>query len=111
MPSGRFYIAKNPAESWIYISGKRLAEYEIEDNGIGREEAKRRRSKTATRQKSHGMEITNQRLEIVNKLYDVHASVTIKDLVNADGEAEGTAVLLNIKYKTSSLTWNSNQPT
>jgi sensor histidine kinase YesM len=84
---------------------------EIEDNGIGREEAKRRRSKTATKQKSHGMEITTQRLEIVNKLYDVKASVSIKDLVNADGEAEGTAVLLNIKYKTSSLTWNSNQPT
>jgi hypothetical protein len=57
------------------------------------------------------MEITNQRLEIVNKLYDVHASVTIKDLVNAEGQGEGTAVLLSIKYKTSSLTWNSNQPT
>jgi LytS/YehU family sensor histidine kinase len=72
---------------------------EIEDNGIGREEAKKRRSKTATRQKSYGMEITNQRLEIVNKLYDVHASVKIKDLVNANGESEGTAVLLSILYK------------
>jgi len=84
---------------------------EIEDNGIGRDEARKRRSKTATKQKSYGMEITTQRLEIVNKLYDVYATVTIKDLVKADGEAEGTAVLLNIKYKTSSLTWNSNQPT
>ena len=45
------------------------------------------------------MENTNQRLEIVKKLYDVQASVAIKDLVNANGEAEGTAVLLSILYK------------
>ena len=72
---------------------------EIEDNGIGREEAKRKKSKTATRQKSYGMEITTQRLEIVNKLYDVHATVAIKDLVNADGKPGGTVVLLNIMYR------------
>jgi ligand-binding sensor domain-containing protein len=72
---------------------------EIEDNGIGREEAKRKKSKTATRQKSYGMEITTQRLEIVNRLYDVHATVAIKDLVNTDGKPEGTVILLNIMYK------------
>jgi len=38
---------------------------------IYRDEARKRRSKTATKQKSYGMEITTQRLEIVNKLYDV----------------------------------------
>jgi sensor histidine kinase YesM len=74
---------------------------EIEDNGIGREEAKKRKSKTATKQKSHGMEITSQRLEIVNKLYGVHASVAIKDVVNGMGESEGTVVLLHMLYKTS----------
>jgi len=74
---------------------------EIEDNGIGRDEAKKRKSKTAIKQKSHGMEITSQRLEIVNKLYDVHAAVAIKDVMNGNGEAKGTVVLLNMLYKTS----------
>ena len=47
------------------------------------------------------MEITKQRLEIVNSLYDVHAAVAIKDLMNGSGHAEGTVVLLNMIYKTS----------
>jgi ligand-binding sensor domain-containing protein len=71
----------------------------IEDNGIGRNEAGIRKSKSAVRQKSHGMEITAQRLDIVNKLYNVNAKVTINDLVNEQGEATGTSVLLNLKYR------------
>jgi ligand-binding sensor domain-containing protein len=73
---------------------------EIEDNGIGREEAKKRKSKTATKYKSHGMQITAQRLDIVNKLYNVNAAVTIRDIVDATGRPEGTVVLLSIHYKT-----------
>ena len=73
---------------------------EIEDNGIGREEAKRRKSKSATRQKSHGMQITAQRLDIVNQLYGVNAAVTITDLQGPGGKAAGTIVLLNLQYKT-----------
>jgi ligand-binding sensor domain-containing protein len=71
----------------------------IEDNGIGRKEAAIRKSKSAIRQKSHGMEITAQRLDIVNRLYNVNAKVTITDLVNEQGEAKGTNVLLNLKYR------------
>jgi len=74
---------------------------EIEDNGIGREEAKKRKSKTAIKQKSHGMEITGQRLEIVNRLYDVQATVDIKDVMNGTNKTAGTIVSMNMVYKTS----------
>ena len=79
---------------------KEALKIEIADNGIGREEAKKRKSKTATRQKSHGMQITAQRLDIINKLYNVNAAVTIRDVVRETDPAAGTVVLLSIHYKT-----------
>jgi ligand-binding sensor domain-containing protein len=72
---------------------------EIEDNGVGRDEAKRLKSKTATKQKSHGMKITAERMDIVNKVYDVGAGVTITDL-NNNGKQTGTRVLITLKYQT-----------
>lgn len=72
---------------------------EIEDNGVGRDESKRLRSKTATRQKSHGMKITAERMDIVNKVYNVDAGVTITDL-NNEKDRSGTRVLITFKYKT-----------
>ncbi len=69
---------------------------EIEDNGVGRSEAARLKSKTATRQKSHGMKITAERIDIVNKVYNVDAAITVTDLINNSG----TRVLLTLKYKT-----------
>ncbi len=71
----------------------------IEDNGIGREEAARRKSKSALSQKSHGMKITAQRLDIVNKLYNAGAKVEITDLKDQDGRPAGTHVLLKLNYK------------
>jgi hypothetical protein len=73
---------------------------EISDNGIGRGEAEKRKSKTAIKHKSHGMQITAERLDIVNKLYNVNAAVTIRDVVHTDGCGQGTVVLLSIHYKT-----------
>ena len=72
---------------------------QIEDNGIGRKEAQKRKSKSAIKQKSHGMEITAQRLDIVNQLYNVNAKVTVTDLHGIDGIVSGTNVLLNLNYK------------
>lgn len=73
---------------------------EIEDNGVGREEAKRLKSKTATRQKSHGMQITAERMDIVNKVYNINAGVVITDLEDDDQKPAGTRVLITLKYKT-----------
>jgi sensor histidine kinase YesM len=71
---------------------------EIKDNGVGRDEAKRLKSKTAVKQKSHGMKITAQRIEVVNKIYNVDAGVTITDLNDETGNS-GTSVLISFKYK------------
>lgn len=73
---------------------------EIEDNGVGRDEAMRQKSKTATKQKSHGMKITAERIDIVNKVYNVDAGVAITDVKNETG-GNGTRVLITLKYKTN----------
>ncbi len=66
----------------------------IEDNGIGRKKAMELKSKSATRNKSMGMKITTDRLS----LYQEHTSVEITDLIDLNGEAGGTRVLLTLPY-------------
>ena len=90
-PGGRIDIKLWKNNGTFYI--------EIEDNGVGRDEAKRLKSKTATKQKSHGMKITAERIEVVNKIYNVDAGVTITDLADDKGNS-GTNVLISFKYKT-----------
>ena len=70
----------------------------IKDNGIGREKAEALKSKSATRpkRKSMGMNITQDRLEMVHKLQGIDASITITDLKNEVGVGVGTQVDLLI---------------
>ncbi len=68
----------------------------IQDNGVGREKAAELKSKTATRKKSLGMELTENRLLLLNQYASVHSSVEIEDLKNGEGEASGTRVILKI---------------
>lgn len=68
----------------------------ITDNGIGREAAAKLGSKSAPSHKSLGLEITQNRISLTNRLYHVNASVSIEDLKHADGSAAGTQVTLQI---------------
>ncbi len=68
----------------------------IQDNGIGRSAAAKLRSKTATRRKSFGMQISKDRLHVLNQLNEGKASVTVKDLHDHRGIASGTLVELTI---------------
>jgi sensor histidine kinase YesM len=68
----------------------------ILDNGIGREKAAVLKSKTATRHKSFGMQITAERMDIIRDLYKIDTTLTIEDLKNADGSVAGTKVTLEI---------------
>jgi putative methionine-R-sulfoxide reductase with GAF domain len=68
----------------------------IEDNGIGRKESAQMKSKYHSHKKSHGMKITAERIEIINKIYPVHVSVNITDVVPG-GSLSGTRVLIQIK--------------
>jgi ligand-binding sensor domain-containing protein/two-component sensor histidine kinase len=69
----------------------------ITDDGIGREKAAELKSKSATH-KSHGLKVTSQRIEMMNKLNSTGAQVNIFDLKDENGNASGTKVELIIPY-------------
>ncbi len=69
----------------------------IEDNGVGRSKAASMGNQNP-RRKSMAMNITNERLQTINKIYETDASVHIEDLVDEKGEAAGTRVELSISY-------------
>ena len=70
----------------------------IDDNGIGRDEAAK--IKKVQPHKSQGMQITAERLAVLNTAYKVDATVTITDLRDAAGCPSGTSVLITLLYKT-----------
>ena len=73
-----------------------LLHIEISDDGIGREKAAEFKSKSATVNKSFGMKVTNERIELINQLYNSTTRVQVFDLNNQQGEAAGTKVVVEI---------------
>jgi hypothetical protein len=57
----------------------------IQDNGIGREAAKKIREKSGYSRKSHGMEITMKRIELFNREHGIEEKVAVFDLENGSG--------------------------
>ncbi len=72
----------------------------IDDNGIGREEAAKIKKLQPAKHKSQGMEITAERLAVLNTAYKVNAAVAITDLKDAAGRPSGTSILITLLYKT-----------
>jgi Histidine kinase/Y_Y_Y domain len=68
----------------------------ITDNGIGRKRAVALTSKSATRHKSMGLRITADRIANLQSSNHFESTVTINDLVNADGSAAGTEVIIKL---------------
>jgi LytS/YehU family sensor histidine kinase len=68
----------------------------IKDDGIGREQAQLLKSKSATTRKSLGMQLTENRLTLLNQHAQSNAAILIDDLVHPDGSPAGTKVTLNI---------------
>ena len=68
----------------------------ITDNGIGRAAAAALKSKSATTHKSFGLKMTSERIELFNQLYQTHTKVQIEDLTDANGQATGTKVIVEI---------------
>ena len=71
----------------------------ITDNGIGRKEAARIASKSATKYKSMGLLITADRIAMMQRANGNESAVIINDLVDADGETAGTEVQIKIPVK------------
>jgi len=67
----------------------------ITDDGIGRKKAAEMKNKSGTH-KSMGMKITESRIAMMQKMNGDGKSIEIKDLVDADGSAAGTEVVLKI---------------
>ena len=76
-------------------------EMQIEDNGVGRTMAEKLKGKKSELHRSYGMKITKERLDIVNEIYRVNATVNVTDLYPENVEETGTKVLLTIKYRTN----------
>lgn len=73
---------------------------EIEDNGIGRKRAESLKHQLGSgHKKSHGMHITNERIAMINKVYNADVQLTITDKMNEAGEATGTKVFLQMKFR------------
>jgi LytS/YehU family sensor histidine kinase len=69
----------------------------IHDNGIGREKASALKAqKSGNRKRSMGMQITKDRIEMINKLYNTNTSMHVIDLHDEQGNATGTRVELII---------------
>ncbi|MBD2704461.1 histidine kinase [Spirosoma sp. BT702] len=77
-----------PQESLLHI--------EITDDGVGRQQASELKSKSAGKYKSFGMQVTADRIRMINQLYNTQAQAQIVDLVDSFGEPGGTQVILKI---------------
>ena len=68
----------------------------IIDNGIGRKRSAELKSKSATENKSFGLQITSERMDMLNQYYHINATTNIKDLCDDLGNIVGTEVCLVI---------------
>lgn len=71
----------------------------IEDNGIGREKAAELNKKKVNKHKSHGMKVTQDRIQALSKNNTVTPELTVIDLVDENGEPSGTKVMVSLPLK------------
>ena len=69
---------------------------EVTEDGIGRAHAESLKSKSVGNSKSFGMQVTADRIRMINERYNTHTQAQIFDLVAPDGEPLGTKVVLDI---------------
>lgn len=79
----------------IWQEGDRLC-FKIADNGVGRKQAAASKSRKAVWHKSLGLEITAHRIAMIQPLSANESQVVFNDLVEADGKAAGTEVILQL---------------
>jgi hypothetical protein len=82
----------------LNIDGKILT-CKVTDNGIGRNKAAEIKSKSIEQKKSMGLQITSQRLALLNKNNSDVAMFHVEDIVDQEGNAGGTRVILQVNYK------------
>lgn len=78
----------NPVHNLVII--------EVIDDGIGRKKAQEMKSKSANKNKSFGIRLTAERIDLINQIYKTNAIVEVIDLKNHKHEATGTKVVIRI---------------
>ena len=68
----------------------------IEDNGIGRERALALKREKSIKNESMGMKITQKRIQLIENIYSIKTKVSLEDLEDQSGQAQGTKVVLQI---------------
>ncbi len=71
----------------------------ISDNGIGRSKAAMYKSKSAEKQKSMGVQMTKERLALLNMDIDEQTFFNVEDIIDNKGNVSGTRVILKMNYK------------
>ena len=69
---------------------------EITDDGIGRARAVELRSKSGENHRSLGLQVTAERIRMINKRFETDTQIRIIDLVDSFGQPCGTSVVLKI---------------
>ena len=83
---------------WIRFlkEGEDILKVEIQDNGVGRQKAKEIEGKDTLKKRSYGMQISKDRIDLINKLYKYNTSVKVQDLKDQQGIASGTKIILTV---------------
>jgi streptogramin lyase len=68
----------------------------IEDDGIGRAKSAELKSLSANKYKSMGMGITQDRIELMNKMDSLGIAVEIIDKMDTNGQSSGTKVIVRV---------------
>lgn len=78
---------------------KKILTCAITDDGVGRSKAATIKSKSAEKQKSMGLQITTERLALLNKDFDKQTFFNIEDITDKKGKPAGTRVILKMNYR------------
>lgn len=73
-----------------------ILEVVIDDNGIGRQKSEELKKNQVMSRKSYGIKITEDRINLINRMTGANAGVQINDKYHADGSAAGTTVILHL---------------
>jgi LytS/YehU family sensor histidine kinase len=82
---------------WIHQHDKLCMS--IEDNGIGRAASEKIRTGRIITLQKQGIKLTDERIQIINDIYSANINAEIKDLVDDQGEAAGTRVIVSLDLR------------
>lgn len=81
----------------------------VEDDGIGRAKAQALKSKQVLKKKSYGLQITSNRIDLINQTQSQKTTLQIDDLHDASGVPSGTRVTLFIPIATNFEAYDSSR--